>query len=388
MATPVGDSYSCASGGRIAAGRHLLPAWLSAMPINTWATPGSNTISSVDPSLDAAVNPNYPGIAPWKGVTGTVSVVTAWSGAAWDETNKRLLITGGGHADYAGNEVYAWGAATATFSRLNNPTGAIGNTGTLSDGLDATNPAYFDGRPRSAHTYGNLPMRNGEMWNFQGSTYVSGFGICGAWKFVGNDWVRNGTTTFGAGYGSTLYDPSRGKFIRIGASNSQPTWYDPVADSTTQMARWTNNDAQEMYGVIDTRRDLVVQFSKYVTLLKLDDSSDAVVATQVGTVPNWAAMNVPGNSSWAGLVYDYANDRYLVWAGGSSIYVLTPPAIGQNPLTANWVWSTLAPAVGNTITPSNTGVAGTYGRFWHSPSLNCVGVVNSVTEQMHVFRLG
>src|SRR5574343_154153 len=166
MATPVGDSYTCASGGTIAAGRHVLPAWLSAMPVHTWATPGINTLSSVDPALDPAVNPNYPGIAPWRGANGFESIVTAWSGAVWDEANKRLLITGGGHADYAGNEVYAWSVVTAAFTRLNNPTGSIGNTGTLNDGLDATVPAYFDGRPRSAHTYNHLLMLDGVMWNF------------------------------------------------------------------------------------------------------------------------------------------------------------------------------------------------------------------------------
>ena len=388
MATPIGDSYTCASGGTIAAGRHVLPAWLSAMPVHTWATPGSNTLSSVDPALDPAVNPNYPSPAPWVGMNGHASVVSAWSGGAWDESAKCLRITGGGHGDYAGNEVYQWDALTATFSRLSNPSGAVGNTGTLNDGNDATNPAYFDGRPRSAHTYGNLPMRDGVLWNFQGSTYASGFGICGAWKFVGNDWVRNGTTTLGASYGSTLYDASRGKFLRITSGNGRPVWYDPVADSTTQMAHWTNNDAQEMYGVIDTRRDLVVQFSRYVTLFKLDDSADAVVATQSGTIPDWVALSTVDNPSRAGVAYDYANDRYLVWYGTSSIYVLTPPSLASNPLTATWVWSTITPSAENTVTPSNDEDNGSYGRFWHSPSLNCVGVVNSVTEKMYVFRLG
>lgn len=388
MATPSGDSYTCTSGGTIYAGRYALPAWRRSMAANTWAAPGSNTLSSVNPATDAAVNPNYPSDAPWIGANGFASVVSAWSGAAWDEATKKLLITGGGHADYAGNEVYSWDALTATFARLNNPTGAIGNTGTLNDGLDATVPGYFDGRPRAAHTYGNLPLRSGVMWNFQGSTYASGFGICAAWKFELNDWVRHGSTTFGGSYGSTLYDASRGKFIRISSGNSRPVWYDPVGDTTAQMTHWTNNDAQEMYGVIDTRRDLVVQFSKYVTLFKLDDTADAVVATQTGTVPDWVALSSVDNPSRAGIVYDYANDRYLVWHGTASIYVLTPPAIGQNPLTANWVWSTISPAEGNLVTPSNDADNGTYGRFWHSPSLNCVGVVNAVNEQMYVFALG
>ncbi len=380
MATPVGDSYSCASGGRIAAGRHLLPAWLSAMPVNTWATPGSNTLSSVDPALDPAVNPNYPGIAPWKGANGFESIVTAWSGAVWDEANKRLLITGGGHADYAGNEVYAWSVVTAAFTRLNNPTGAIGNTGTLNDGLDATVPAYFDGRPRSAHTYNHLLMLDGVMWNFQGSTYVGGSGARGAFKFIGNDWQRNGTQTFGNNYGGTIYDASRSRFVTFSPGTGRPEWYNPAADTKAQYTRWSNNNdstGSELQLVHIPSRDLVVSFTANIQLFKLDDTADSTAATVSGVTPNWS------NNRLIGAVYDAANDRILCWNSAASIYVLTPPA--SNPLSNAWVWSKIDAVSG---TPSAPTANGTYGRFWHSPSLNCVGVVNSVTEKMYVFRLG
>ena len=384
MASPVADSYGCASGGVIAAGRNRFPPGFPSAA-RVWTQVGTNTLSALDPAQDPTINPNYPSTAPWRGVTGQESVVTAWSGAVWDEANKRLVINGGGHADYAGNEVYQWSAQTGAFSRLSKPSGAIGNTGTLNDGNDQTNPSYFDGRPRSAHTYNHLVLRDGVMWSFQGSTYVSGFGVCSGYRFENNDWIRDSTSLqFSGNYGGTIWDATRGRFLIIGHGNGRPMWYDPIAKTTGLMNHWTNNDAQEMKPVHDTRRDLVLQFSKFITAFKLDDTSDAVTITTTGTPPDWATLSIVANPSRTGAVYDYDNDRYLVWHGGSSIFVLTPPAIGQNPLTATWTWSKIDAVSG---TPSSPTPNGTYGRFWYSPSLGCIGVVNSVTEQMWIFRL-
>lgn len=381
------DLYSCASGGIINAGYYSPFALISAIPTNTWALIGGNTVSAVNPAIDPLTNPNYPADAPWIGSNGHPSVMSAWSGAAWDEGIKALYITGGGHADYAGNEVYLWSASNGLFTRINKPTGAIGNTGVLNDGNDATNPSYFDGKPRSAHTYGNLQVVNGEFWNFQGSNYSSGFGVRSAFKLVGTSWVRQTTKTFGASYGMTLWDSLRSRFLIMSSGNGRPSWWKPSDDTVGQMNHWTNNDEQEAFGVYDPARDIVLQFSKYVTCFKCNDTSDAVAITYVGTPPNWASYTVLGAPSRSGVVYDAANDRYLVWGNGGSIYVLTPPAIGSNPLTATWVWSKIDPAVGNTVTPT-AAANGTYGRFWHSPSLNCVGVVNAVNEKMYVFKLG
>src|SRR5262249_54969665 len=33
--------------------------------------------------------------------------IIPWSGGAWDDRNQRLIVWGGGHSDYAGNEVSA-----------------------------------------------------------------------------------------------------------------------------------------------------------------------------------------------------------------------------------------------------------------------------------------
>ena len=122
---------------------------------------------------------------------------------------------------------------------------------------------------------------------------------------------------------------------------------------------------------------MVVSFTANIQLFKLNDTADSTPATVSGISPNWS------NNRLIGAVYDAANDRILCWNSGASIYVLTPPA--SSPLSNDWVWSKIDAVSG---TPSAPTANGTYGRFWHSPSLNCVGVVNSVTEKMYVFRLG
>lgn len=386
MAAPVADFYGCPSGGVIAGGRAHWFAWRRAMLPKTWATLGSNTMADVDPALDALVNPNYPNPSPWVGMNGHPSVISAWGGGAWNEATKKLAMTGGGHGDYAGNELYEWDASTATFSRLNNPSGAIGNTGTLGDGLDATTSVYFDGQPRSAHTYCNLVMRNGILWNGQGSTYSNGDGKNSLFRFEGGTWVRDSAVEFAASYGTMIYSQPRDRFYRLGSGNQMPQYYDPTTHAVGQMTHWTNNDTEELVAVLDPVRDIVLQFSRFLTLFPLNDTSDGVAMVQSGTIPDWS-LNEQHNPSRAAVVYDAARDRFLVWVGGASLYILTPPTVGSNYLTATWVWSVLTPDGANAVSPSAPSAHGTYGRFWYSPTLNCVGMVNAVNQKMHVFAL-
>jgi len=54
--------------------------------------------------------------------------MTAWSGGAFDTTRDRLVVWGGGHADYPGNELYVFDLGTLRWQRLTDPspTTAIG----------------------------------------------------------------------------------------------------------------------------------------------------------------------------------------------------------------------------------------------------------------------
>jgi hypothetical protein len=73
------------------------------------------------------------------------AIMSAWSGGAFDGKRDRLMIWGGGHGDYAGNEVYAFDLGALKWERLNQPSADVG--GNESSGV------YPDGSPRSRHTY-------------------------------------------------------------------------------------------------------------------------------------------------------------------------------------------------------------------------------------------
>ena len=73
------------------------------------------------------------------------SVIYEWSGGAYDTTRDRLIVWGGGHNNYSGNEIYAFDLATLRWQRLTDPSANVG--GTESSGY------YPDGRPRSRHTF-------------------------------------------------------------------------------------------------------------------------------------------------------------------------------------------------------------------------------------------
>src|SRR5262245_24509780 len=53
---------------------------------------------------------------------GSVTAMLAYSGGAFDTRRNRLMVWGGGHAAYAGNEMYAFDVASGRWSRLTTPT--------------------------------------------------------------------------------------------------------------------------------------------------------------------------------------------------------------------------------------------------------------------------
>jgi hypothetical protein len=91
-----------------------------------------------------------------------VARITAWSGAALDPQTDVLFVWGGGHADYAGNEVYAFDLGTLEWARLTEPSSPdTGRTDT-----------YPDGAPRSRHTYNYIEFvpALGKLLSFGGAS--------------------------------------------------------------------------------------------------------------------------------------------------------------------------------------------------------------------------
>lgn len=98
----------------------------------TWHQHPGTTIRSVLPSpLPVGYPPN---------------IVAAWSGGTVDTLRHRLVVLGGGHNGYYGNELYAFDLDDGSIARLTDPSD-IGST-------DRCLPELPDGTPASRHTYG------------------------------------------------------------------------------------------------------------------------------------------------------------------------------------------------------------------------------------------
>lgn len=145
-----------------------LTSLLDATPVYGWTQINTNTFSDA-----------FLPTGPLRPAGDPRAVVTAWSSAAWDSLRGDLLIYGGGHANYAGNEVYVLDGQSGLWSR-----------GSLPSRIDPTTLFVVDNAaPQAAHTYDNnlyLPINDrfitfgGAAWN-SGGNLQSASGRTGPW---------------------------------------------------------------------------------------------------------------------------------------------------------------------------------------------------------------
>ena len=99
-------------------------------------------------------------------------IITAWASMTWDSNRSQLIIWGGGHANYAGNEVYRFDAADLRWHRASLPSAVhapFRRSAILHRGWRANAPI-------SSHTYDNqefLPQLD-RFITFGGASYNSG----------------------------------------------------------------------------------------------------------------------------------------------------------------------------------------------------------------------
>lgn len=128
--------------------------WSTLQPGEWYEIPNSRLI-------DVAPAPPPPGII------GPRGVMDAWSGGAYDSTRDRLIIWGGGHGDYGGNEIYVFDIGTLKWSLAWGPSPNIPPVG------GSCSETYSDGNPASRHTYDGLvylPTID-KFWGHGGSLY-------------------------------------------------------------------------------------------------------------------------------------------------------------------------------------------------------------------------
>src|SRR4029079_157760 len=147
-------------------------------------TMAPDTWMTVPDSRMRAVTPTNGQFAGTWGVGGPGMVLAAWGGGAVDTQRSRLILGGGGHADYYGNELYAFDILTLTWSRLTDPF--------VNPVMDQEVNA--DGTPNSRHTYSGLAyLEHADRFFGQaGSLAGIGFAKCDrSWTFdfVAKKWT-------------------------------------------------------------------------------------------------------------------------------------------------------------------------------------------------------
>jgi hypothetical protein len=386
------------------------PQWRSAMTARTWTKVGG-VMDTINPKNNAAINPpsyynTVPRTSPWEnlstpdgtgGVEGFPSIVTAWCGGAFNRLTNKLWVHGGGHNAYAGNELLSidLDAASPAWTLERAPTGAIGNLGTLGDQLEGTD-VYFDGRPRSAHTYNNMVWAGNELYHLPSAMFMQPSRVGGenytshkVFKYT-SDWSQ--VLTFPSGtigrqyYGGMCHDTTRNKLVYLCAENRFLMSFNLDGSGYAQSAQWSGSDGQNRLIYIPDL-DIVVILNYFYTrkfaIHDFDRTAGGVCPTPpaTGTPPSYSRLEHYCAAEWVPSL-----GAIVLWAGGTGFDLLTPPASG-NPATGTWTWSRLEASGSNTVTPDAITTNGVYGRFFYSPSLNCLGVVTGTDKQLNVFAL-
>jgi len=150
-------------------------------PANSWVQMNTNQFSDAWVPYDLRADRSS-----WSDPS---RILVAWSSFAWDSNRGDLIIFGGGHANYAGNELYRWRSSTQKWENIALPSAVELDTLTAPETVaNWGNSMYFPSAgikapvsgamfaPESSHTYDNnlfLPIAD-RFVTFGGATYQSG----------------------------------------------------------------------------------------------------------------------------------------------------------------------------------------------------------------------
>jgi chitodextrinase len=366
-------AWSCtgANGGTTASCSATLastPTSISNMTPGTWMAVPNSHLPVYNGPLAAAIHGN----------SGPSGIMDAWNGAAFDTSTNRLIVWGGGHQDYYGNEVYAFSLNTLSWSALSLPSDPGSSCSSANNGC--TGPTFADGQPIAVHTYDTptyVPALHAVYSMAGGSN--TGYGDYWLFGLTENKWTTNIVAPGFASAGSsnvTDYDSVTGHIFGMpygpfgGQVSAGLYEYDPLAGTNAYTQHGTEDVPDyHMTAAIDpVHRYFVAVGGGFLRAYSLS-SGNVVQSTSSG---NQAIVN--GNAP--GFVWDSAVGKFVGWNGGSTVYLLDP---------TTWSWTPI-PAVSGSATPTAPNSQGTFGRFKYSPSFNVFVGVNRVDENVYIYK--
>ena len=346
------------------------------IPAGHWVEAGTNTISDLDPCPQSDCS--------YSAIEGQSAVIDDWNGGAFATGYGELgglVVFGGGHNGYFGNELYVFDVGTQTWIRHTDPV--------ENPVCDQSLGELQDGSPCSAHTYDYVDYHPGTNAFVElGSASNHEFGGGGAswvhlFSFDDDQW-RRGASDLG-GYGGTgassAYDPGRDVFWVIPAYNQNRLQYDPTSDAWTEYSPY--NIEIDAASAVDPVHDLLVTIdgrgTQSVIVHDLGDfEAQGITVPLNGSSP---VMQTAG----PGFEWDPIEEVFVGWVSGPSVWTLTPP--DGDWATETWEWNELPPADDNEVVPSAPNGNNTYSRWRYMPSVNAFIVVNRVDEPVYVYKL-
>ena len=311
---------------------------------------------------------------------GCDTIIAAWSGGAWDPVHSQMILWGGGHNDYWGNEVYGFSTKTLTWDLLV-PGTPIASVNDLAEVLP-------DGTPVARHTYDGLSYLTAEnrLFAFGGAKAPNGYSTSLTWELdmENKSWrqVDSGHTlpadVDGLYWMGSAYDEAgHGVFMR---NESGVYRYDIAAAAWTRLIdagypplypSWSTTHYRR--GVFDSKRRIFFTLGGTTS----DGKPDFFAWDTVAEVPVYDAWVTTGGDDIAGgdapgADYDPVADAIVAWAGGAA------RALDMSTKR----WSTKS-AIG---APPKAVDAGTYGRFRYLPRYNVFVLVNRWDEDVHFYK--
>ena len=358
-------------------------------------------------------------------------VINAWSGAAADTKRNRLLIIGGGHAAYNGNEVYSLDltslSATAATGCTTNSLSSCSTNAAAPAMTRLTNPSPYsnpdacpqiwtvnpDGSPLSQHTYGSiqyLPKADAvTMW--MGATNTCGHMNRNLFLFhldtltwenmnptydqsniAGLGGPASGDTIYGNGVYWTL-DPSTEHESLVGwVGNKYMVRYDKVLNRMFLLVPYATYSIQQAPTVVaDPDRKLMFavgndgvagQGKMFVTDLRSPTYATTEWTSTLTGCADWLDFANPG-AQWDSSIHKIVG--YVTKASGTSTsankIIIFDPATRTcttHPMSGG------GPVAEDDFLSLNRGM---HGRFSYFPALGKYAVVNNFAGDAYTFSL-
>jgi hypothetical protein len=337
------------------------------MPQGTSLSPAAGWHELPNTQLRAVCPPNGFGGSDYGFSDNCHNVIEAWNSAIMDTRRNRLVLWGGGHTDYLGNDLYAVDLTTHRVSRITDPGLPVVRT--------ACAEALVNGTQANArHTYDALAYMEhvDRMFVFGGSLSECGSFSNATWtfSFANMTWERrnpSGPIPRADPGVVSAYDATSG---RVFLHDSSYFYSYNFSNDRYERLSGHNNIDYHMTAVIDpVRRKFVVVGAGQVYTYDLGRRNMFFDRQTLATKGGDPIVN----SVYPGLAYDPTSDRILAWNGGDTVYSLN---------LDSKTWTAMTYPGGPGEAPRN----GTFKRWSYSHTSGVFVLVNRMNQNTYLFR--